>query len=82
LIPEDTTPEAEWVQIEAFRSMPAEKRLALAFELSDSLRDVVAAGVRYRHPDYDENGVRLAVARLTLGEVLFRAAYPGVHIDV
>ena len=50
--------------------------------MSESLREVVAAGVRHRHPEYDEKQVRLAVIRLALGDDLFHKVYPGVIVQV
>jgi hypothetical protein len=82
VVPADTTLEAARVQFEVFRRMPPGKRLELAFQMSDSLRQLVASGVRSRHPEYSEDQVRLAVIRLTLGEKLFRQAYPGKDIKV
>jgi hypothetical protein len=81
MVPADTTVEAARVQYEIFRRMPAERRLELALQMSDALREIAAAGVRQRHPDYSEEQVRLAVIRLTLGDDLFRKAYGDVMID-
>jgi hypothetical protein len=80
--PGDTTPEAARVQVEICRRMPASKRLELALQMSDSLRNLVAAGVRHRHPEFSEDQVALAVTRLYLGKELFAKAYPGVRIEV
>jgi hypothetical protein len=82
LIPADTTPEAWRVQVEVYRRMSPSRRLELALEMSDALRGVVTAGVRARHPDYSDQQVRLAVARLWLGDELFCKVYPGVEIAV
>jgi hypothetical protein len=82
VIPADTTPEAARVQREIFRRMSPSQRLHQACEMSDSLQQIVAAGVRSRHPDYDDNQVRLAVIRLTLGDELFHKAYPGANVKV
>jgi hypothetical protein len=79
-IPADTTPAAWGVQLDIYRRMAPSRRLELALQMSDSLRRVVASGVRSRHPEYSEEQVRLAVTRLWLGEDLFRKAYPGVDI--
>jgi hypothetical protein len=79
-IPPDTTPEAARVQLEIYRRMPPGQRLRLVLALSDSLRAVVAAGVRTRHPEFNAQEVKLSVARLTLGEELFRKVYPGVRL--
>jgi hypothetical protein len=77
----DTTPGAMRVQAHIFANIPPNKRLELALAMSDSLRQVVAAVVRSRHPEYSSEQIKLAVIRLTLGDELFRKAYPGVEID-
>jgi len=82
IIPADTTPEAWRVQLEIYRRMPPSKRLELALRMSDSMRELVASGVRARHPEYDEQQVKFAVNRLLLGDELFRKAFPGVEIAV
>ena len=74
--PLDTSPEAERVQIEIFRKMTPERRLQLAMELTQTSRNLLASGVRLRHPEYDEEQVHFAVIRLTIPEKLFLAAYP------
>lgn len=74
--PLDTSPEAERVQIEIFRKMTPEQRLQLSAQLTQIHRKRPAIGVRRRHPEYDEDQVRLAVIRLTIPEELFLAAYP------
>jgi hypothetical protein len=82
IVPADTTPEAARVQFDVFRRMQPHRRLELAFQMSTTLRNVAASGVRSRHPDYSEEQVRLAVARLTLGEELFSRVYPGADVQV
>ena len=71
-IPKDTTVEAMAKQDEILRELGPAGRAAMAFELSDNLRAVVEAGVRSRHPDWEESEVRCEVLRLMLGEDLFR----------
>lgn len=44
----------------------------MAFEMSDNLRHVVEAGVRHRHPDFDEEKVKLEVLRLMIGDELYK----------
>jgi hypothetical protein len=80
-IPADTTPEAAAVQLEIYRQMHPLQRLELALSMGDTGRSLATAGVRSRHPEYSDEQVRLAVIRLTLGEELFREAYPGVEIQ-
>jgi hypothetical protein len=81
-LPADTSLEAARVQHGIYRRMTPEQRLHLAFEMTESIRRVAAAGVRARHPEYTERQVLLAVIRLTLGEELFRLAYPGEDVAV
>ena len=79
--PADTTLEAARVQAEIFRRMSPGKRLDLAVQMSNSLRRLVASGVRGRHPDYSDDQVRLATIRLCLGNDLFRRVFPGVDVQ-
>jgi len=72
----DTTEMAEAIQIEIFRAMGAKGRLQAATDLARTSRNLLAAGVRKRHPAYDDEQVRYAVIRLTLGEEWFLKVYP------
>jgi len=74
--PLDTSPEVERIQNEIFRKMTPARRLQLAIELTQTSRKLLAAGVRQRHPEYNDEQVRLAAIRLTIPEKLFIAAYP------
>jgi hypothetical protein len=51
-------------------------RVAVAFRLSAMVRRVACAGIRARHPEYVDEQIRLAHARLTLGDTLVRAVWP------
>jgi len=75
LISNDTSLEAARVQYGILRKLDTAARAEMTFELCDNMRKFVEAGVRDRHPDYDEEQVRQAVMRLTLGERLFREAF-------
>lgn len=70
-LPPDTTINAARVQIAVLRRQGIEGRARMTFELCDNLRRIVADGIRHRHPDYDDDAVRMALFRLTLGEALF-----------
>jgi hypothetical protein len=76
----DTTEEAARVQREVYRRMSPSRRLQLIFEMNEQLRELLAAGVRDRNPDYTEAHVKMAVIRLWLGRELFERAFPGQHI--
>ena len=51
--------------------------MALAAKLSDEIREVSLAGIRRRHPDYDDAKARRALLRLIVGDDLARAAGRG-----
>jgi hypothetical protein len=61
--------------------MSGVQRLEMALELSDTVRDLAAAGVQQRHPDYGADQVRQAVLRLMQGKDVFAMVYPGVEIE-
>lgn len=79
-LPPDTLPEAAEVHLQVLKRLGPGHRARMAFELSNSLRELSAAGVRMRHPEYDDRKVRLAVIRLAVGEALFRAAFPSEDV--
>jgi hypothetical protein len=72
---DDTTPEALAVQFQVLRRIGPAGRLAMMFDLSDNLRSLVEAGVRHRHPDWDDRTVEREVIRLMIGDDLFRQGY-------
>jgi hypothetical protein len=72
---DDTTPEALAVQFQVLRRLGPAGRLAMMFELSDNLRSLVEAGVRHRHPEWNDRTVEREVIRLMIGDDLFRQAY-------
>ena len=80
-IPADTTPEAARVHYRSLARLGAAGRAKMTFELCDQLRVLARAGVRYRHPDYSEEMVKLAIVRIMLGEELFHQVHPGVDIQ-
>ena len=77
----DTSREAARMHLEVLRRLGIGRRAAMTFELSDDLHRVTEAGIRHRHPDYDDELVRLALLRLWLGPELFRRVHPTVEID-
>ena len=66
------------MQAEIYRRMTPERRFELACEMSDNLRQLVADGVRGRHPDYTEEQVKMAVFRVGLGMSCFAKSIPGL----
>jgi hypothetical protein len=55
--------------------MTPEQRIRRAFELSQMVRSLAEAGMRQRHPQAGDREIFLRMARLTLGDDLFRRAY-------
>jgi len=71
-IPSDTTIEAARMEYKILRNLGPEVRAQMAVEMSDNLRGTIEAGVRLRHPDFNEEKVRLEVVRLMIGDKLYR----------
>ena len=76
LAPLDTSADAHRAQTAIYRQLGGRERLAVAFRLTAATRAMSLTGVRQRHPDYSDEQVRLAFARLRLGDDLVRLAWP------
>ncbi|MBX3158423.1 MAG: hypothetical protein KF773_20810 [Deltaproteobacteria bacterium] len=72
----DTDPNAEAVQIELYRRMTPTRRLEIGLQMSIDARATLLAGIRTRHPDYDDDTARWALFRLLIGDALFVRAWP------
>jgi len=72
----DTSADAAAVQTGIYRRMGPARRCALAAEMSVTAREIALAGIRSRHPDYDDRDARFALFRLLVGDALFRRAWP------
>ena len=78
-IPSDTTLEAARKEFEVLRRLGPQVRARMAFEMSNNLRRIVEAGVRNRHPDFDEKKIELEVLRLMVGDKLYRQMFRGTE---
>jgi len=58
--------------------MAPSQRCTIAARMSADARAITLAGIRRRHPDYDEHQARLALFRLLLGDEMFRRVWPNV----
>jgi hypothetical protein len=76
MLPLDTTPEADALQIAAYRRMGGMGRVATVFRLNAAVRAAAMAGIRGRHPDYDDTQVLMAWRRLVLGDAVMRRVFP------
>ena len=72
---EDTSPEAEAVQLEGLRRMSPAERLQLALDLTQTSRETALTGLRLRHPLANEQELRLRLASLTLDRETMVAAF-------
>ena len=54
----DTSVEAARVQTEIHRALGAPRRLQLACQLSETVRDLARARIRSKHPEFDETATR------------------------
>jgi hypothetical protein len=72
----DTTEEAAQVQLEVYRRMASADRLRVGLELTRMSRDLLAQGIRSRHPEYTDDEVTWALIRAWIGADLFQLAYP------
>jgi hypothetical protein len=76
LVPHDTTAQAHHIQRDVYRCMSAHERMTIAFRLTSATRHLAEAGIKARHGGYTDDQLRLAYARLVLGDALVRAAWP------
>ena len=73
----DTTADAHRRQTEIYARMGGTARVSIAFELTEAVRRLALAGIRHRHPEYTDEQIQAAWARLTLGDDLYREVWPG-----
>ena len=78
--PIDTTADAHDVQREAYHRLGGAGRLAILFRLNTLVRETAMAGIRRRHPTYDDRHVHMALRRLILGDELVRKAWPDLEL--
>jgi hypothetical protein len=76
LLPFDT--EADWYadEIDWCRSMTGAQRGELVFWMNECSRTLAVAGIRRRHPDYDEKDVTKALVVRRYGRELAEAVWP------
>ena len=72
----DTSPEAAEILRRRILGLTPSQRVAEGERLCKLARQFMRAGIRRRHPDYDENQVEMALARLLWGDDLYTKARP------
>jgi hypothetical protein len=73
----DTSAALEERQFAVYRAMSPERRVELAFEMSEAARRLALDGVRQRHPEYSERDVFMALMRMLHGDEMVQRAWPG-----
>jgi hypothetical protein len=63
----DTTPEAMSVQAEVFRRMGGPRRLEIAMEMSDAVRELTFARLKRDHPGFSRPEIIQAYVREVFG---------------
>ena len=70
----DTTPEAQEMHFELMRQLPGWRRLTLAFDLTQAMRQLVLTDIRRGYPDASDEEVRRRfIARVLPREDVIRA---------
>ena len=70
----DTSPDAQRMQFELLRRLSPSQKLALAFELTDALRELILADLHHRFPQADDTEIkRRFIARVLPREDVIRA---------
>ena len=72
----DTSPEVRRRQIDAYRSLSADERMALGIDLSESMRRVTIDGIRSRHPEFGDRQVAEELIRIWHGLDLLALSLP------
>ncbi len=63
----DTTPWAEAAQLQLYQKVGPARRVLIAVELSDAVRETALAGIRRRHPEFSEDELARAFVTLVYG---------------
>jgi hypothetical protein len=66
----DTAPEARRRQLAIYRSMSPERKVEIAFAMSEEAARLTIEGIKARHPTLDDDGVRRELLRILHGHRL------------
>jgi hypothetical protein len=70
----DTTPEVQRKHFELMRKLSPEKRLSMAFALTDATRNLILADLQHRFPQADDDEIkRRFISRVLPREEVIRA---------
>ena len=68
----DTSPKAAAVQLQLYRAAGPARRVQIAVELSDVVRELALEGIHRRHPEYSEREVAQAFLAMLYGDRQWR----------
>jgi len=71
----DTSPDAERVQFQIWRAMPAWRKLELVAQMNETVRELAMLGLRERYPNATPAELKRRYADLILGEELAERVY-------
>lgn len=77
----DTAPEIAALQLAIYARMSPERKLAVVEDANRTARLLTLSGLRKRHPEADEDEIRLRLFHLVLGEELATKAYGSLPDD-
>ena len=80
MLPLDTSPDVHAAQLRWLERLGPAGRVELMVRRSQEIRDVAAAGIAARHPEYTPAQVRWALYQNIHGDELFRRAWPRAPI--
>jgi hypothetical protein len=72
---ERMTPEAREKYLEIIRGIPPGKKLRLAIEHNESVREFMKAGIRARNPGISDEDIRKEIIRRTLPPEIVKKVY-------
>jgi hypothetical protein len=75
----DTAPDAERVQIQIWRAMPAWRKLELVAQMNATVRGLALTGLHKRYPHANASQLNRRLAALTLGDELATRVYGAVE---
>ena len=78
--PADTDPETYQVWLRVLRGLTPDQRLRNTLKLCQQSRQLAAAGIAQRHPNYSPEEVEMALRRWHWGDDLFRQVYPEANL--
>lgn len=77
LVSSDTSTDAEAVRFEVLQRLTLVQRAELTISMSDQAFEVARRGIHGRHPQFNDEDLRLAMLRLLHGDELVTKVYPG-----